>query len=81
MVVSYLTCAFLFNASFHNDMFMLFLIFFISGLTDDTRILSTYCGSILSGPVHSSSNAMLVVFHTDIVYNLTGFAATYQTCE
>ena len=62
-------------------MILLYLILTIAGVTDDTRILGTYCGSVLPGPVHSSSNAMLIVFHTDIIYNNTGFAATYQTCE
>ncbi|XP_072020163.1 LOW QUALITY PROTEIN: cubilin-like [Amphiura filiformis] len=50
------------------------------GLTTDMRELGSFCGRVLPpAPLYSSSNALLVVFHSDSYVNDTGFAATYQS--
>ena len=49
------------------------------GMSTEDALVGTYCGSDVPPAFTSSSNALYVVFHTDVSVTHTGFNATYIT--
>ncbi|XP_015810319.3 cubilin [Nothobranchius furzeri] len=51
-----------------------------NGLAADAPLLQRFCGSVPAGTqIHSSSNSMVVVFHTDSSISAGGFLASYSS--
>lgn len=45
----------------------------------DSQLLGRYCGSNLPPTIKSSSNILLVIFHSDWSFELEGFTLSYET--